>query len=452
MPDSQHDLIIIGAGPAGHIAAERAGARGKKALVIEQSHLGGVCLNQGCIPTKTLLNSAKLYAHALHGGVFGVHVDGVRYDLPAAMAWKKKVVETLRKGIAFQFRTHGVEAVTGPARMTGRGSVEAGGRTFTAPRILVATGSLPVVIPVPGAERTLGSTEALEITALPKSVAVIGGGYIGMEFASYFSQLGVKVTVVEMLPEIVPLLDPDIAALLRKSLPEVDFRLGARVLAVETGGVRFSAGGAEDTVKAEMVLMAVGRKPNVDGLGLETAGVEFDKKGIRVDERMRTNVPGIWAAGDVTGRSMLAHSASRMAEVAVADMFGTEQATAPQHMRYSAVPWVVYTNPEVAGAGIGETQAKAEGRRVVTAILDLRANARFVAENDKARGMCKVIVDADTRALVGVQMIGPYVSEMVFGAAAMIEAELRVQDIREIIFPHPTVSEAIRDALWDGNL
>jgi dihydrolipoamide dehydrogenase len=245
----------------------------------------------------------------------------------------------------------------------------------------------------------------------------------------------------------------------------VDFRLGARVLAVEADGVRFSAGGKEETVKAEMVLMAVGRKPNVDGLGLEAAGVDFDRKGIRVDERMRTNVPGIWAAGDVTGRSLLAHSASRMAEVAVADMFapappagasgtgGSSGTAAPvQRMRYTAVPWVVYTNPEVAGAGVGEAQARAEGRRILTAALDLKANARFTAENDKARGMCKLIVDADSRVLVGVQMIGPYVSEMVFGAAAMIEAELRVQDIREIIFPHPTVSEAIRDAAWDGKL
>jgi dihydrolipoamide dehydrogenase len=189
--------------------------------------------------------------------------------------------------------------------------------------------------------------------------------------------------------------------------------------------------------------------------------VDFDRKGIRVDERMRTSVPGIWAAGDVTGRSLLAHSAFRMAEVAVADMFGGAQghggpegrlpAAAPR-MRYSAVPWVVYTNPEVAGAGLGEEQAGREGRAVRTAVLDLRANGRFIAENDRARGMCKVIVDAGSKALLGVQMIGPYSSEIVYGAAAMIEAELRVEDVREIIFPHPTVSEALRDAVWEMGL
>jgi dihydrolipoamide dehydrogenase len=455
MSDSQLDLIILGAGPAGHIAAERAGARGKKCLVIEQAHLGGVCLNQGCIPTKTLLHSAKTYAHALHGEAFGVTAEGVRYDITKAMAWKAKVVETLRKGIAYQFRKYAVQSVTGPGRVVAKDAVEAGGTVYRAPRILLATGSLPSAIPVPGVERTIDSTGALEIKALPKSVAVIGGGYIGMEFASYFSLLGVKVTVIEMLPEIVPLLDPDIAAILRKSLPEVDFRLGARVLAVEPGRVRFSTAGTEGSVEAETVLMAVGRRPNVDGMGFETAGIDFDRKGVRVDDRMRTSVPGIWAAGDVTGRSMLAHSASRMAEVAVADMFGGEAAAAAgalgaaPRMRYTAIPWVVYTSPEVAGAGLGEEQAKREGRSVETAVLDLRANGRFIAENDKARGQCKVIVDAATRVLVGVQMIGPYASEIVWGAAAMIEAELRVKDIQEIIFPHPTVSEAIRDAVWE---
>jgi dihydrolipoamide dehydrogenase len=443
MADTNFDLIIIGAGPAGHVAAERAGALHKKVLVAEPAPLGGVCLNQGCIPTKTLLNSAKLYSHALHGDVFGVHVDGARYDLAAAMAWKARVMETIRKGIAYQFRTHGVEHVSGPARLTGRGCVEIGGKSYTAPRILVATGSLPAVIPVPGADTAIGSTEALELKALPKSVVVIGGGYIGMEFASFFSQVGVKVSVVEMLPEIVPLLDPDIAVILRRSHPAVDFRLGARVQAVENGRVRFSTGGTEEAIDAEVVLMAVGRRPNVDGVGLEAAGVEFDRKGVRVDSRMRTNIPGIWAAGDVTGRSMLAHSASRMAEVAVSDMFG-----GGTPMRYGAIPWVVYTSPEVAGAGLGEEQARKEGRRVVTSVLDMKANGRFVAENDKVRGLCKLIVDADTKVLIGVQMIGPSTSEIIYGAAAMMEAELRVQDIREIIFPHPTVSEILRDAAW----
>ncbi len=474
MAEARFDLIIIGAGPAGHVAAERAGALGKKVLVVEKSHLGGVCLNQGCIPTKTLLYSAKLYAQARHSEAFGVTVDGARYDLAKAMAWKTKTVETIRKGIAYQFRTHGVELATGSARILSRSAgvttVEVDGKQYSAANVLVATGSAPVVLPIPGAERAMGSTEALEITALPKSIVVIGGGYIGMEFASYFTQVGAKVTVVEMLPEIVPLLDPAIAKLLRGSLPDVDFHLGAKVLAIEPDPanragsvVRFSKDGKEQSIAADAVLMSVGRKPIVDGLGLETAGVDFDRKGIRVDDRLRTNVPGIWAAGDVNARSMLAHSASRMAEVAVADMFSGSAPAAPAGnapaapagnapaapvMRYNAIPWVVYTYPEVAGAGMSEEQAKAAGRAVKTAVLDHRANGRFVAETDRTRGMTKVVVDAGSGVLLGVQMIGPYSSEMIAGAAAMIEAELRVKDIREIVFPHPTVSEAIRDTIW----
>ena len=463
MAGEAFDLAIIGAGPAGHVAAERAGRLGRRVLVVERSHLGGVCLNQGCIPTKTLLHSAKLYAHAQHGQSFGVSVEGARYDLAKAMAWKTRTVETLRKGIAFQFRKAAVELVQGTARLAGPRTLEVDGRTYGAGRILLATGSAAATLPVPGADApfVIGSTEALEITSLPKSLAIVGGGYIGMEFATYFSRLGVKVAVVEMLPEIVPLLDAEIVVLLRRSLPAVEFHLGARVLSCGADGVKFVQGGKEQVAAAERVLVAVGRRPIVEGLGLEAAGVDFDRKGVKVDDRMRTSVPGIWAAGDITGRSMLAHAASRMGEVAVADMFGgaaagtagasttTADGAPSARMRWHAIPWVVYTDPEVAGVGLSEAQAKEQGRTVKVAKLDLKANARFVAENDGVRGMCKVVVDAASDLVLGVQMIGPYASEIVQGAAVMIECELRARDVRDIVFPHPTVSEIVRDALWE---
>ncbi len=456
------DLAVIGAGPAGHVAAERAGALGKRVLVAERAQLGGVCLNQGCIPTKTLLASAKLYAHALAGASMGVTVEGARYDIAKAMAWKGRVVDTLRKGIAWQFRRHKVEVASGTARIAGRGAIEVDGKRYQAANILVATGSAAATLPVDGRDlpHVIGSTEALELPALPRSVAIVGGGYIGMEFATYFARLGVKVSVIEMLPEVVPLLDPEIAALLRRSLPDVDFHLGAKVLACTPEGVRFHKSGAEQSVQAEKVLVAVGRRPMVDGLGLEALGVEVARQGVRVDERMRTNVPGVWAAGDVTGRSMLAHAASRMAEVAVAAMFAdapgeaaggaaTRAAAGSARVNWDAIPWVVYTDPEVAGVGISEAQGKARGRAVKVAKLDLKANGRFVAESPDTRGMCKVVVDAASGVLAGMQMIGPYASEIVVAAAAMIEAELRVRDIRDIVFPHPTVSEALRDALTE---
>jgi dihydrolipoamide dehydrogenase len=463
MADADFDLAIIGAGPAGHVAAERAGRLGKRVLVVERSQLGGVCLNQGCIPAKTLLHSAKLFAHAQHGRSFGVTVEGARYDLAKAMAWKTRTVETLRKGIAYQFRRHGVALVQGTARLAGPRAVEVDGTTYGADRILLAAGSTAAVLPVAGADAAgiMGSTEALEIESLPKSIAIVGGGYIGMEFATYFARLGVKVAVIEMLPEIVPLLDAEIAVLLRRSLPDVEFHLGARVLSFSAGGVTFTREGKEQVTAAERVLVAVGRRPIVEGLGLESAGVDFDRSGVKVDDRMRTNVPGVWAAGDVTGRSMLAHAASRMGEVAVADMFpvqgrtraaepGTaEAAGSAQSMRWNAIPWAVYTDPEVAGVGLSEAQAKEQGRTVKVGTLDLRANGRFIAETDGVRGMCKVVVDADSEVVLGVQVIGPYASEIVHGAAAMIEAELRARDVREIVFPHPTVSEIVREALWE---
>ena len=462
MADADFDLAIVGAGPAGHVAAERVGRLGKRVLVVERSHLGGVCLNQGCIPTKTLLASAKLFAHAQHGQFFGVTVEGARYDLAKAMAWKTRTVETNRKGIAFQFRKAGVQLVQGTARLAGPRAIEVDGKTFGAEHILLATGSSAATLPVPGADapNVIGSTEALEIASLPKSIAIVGGGYIGMEFATYFARLGVKVAVVEMLPEIVPLLDADIAVLLRRSLPDAEFHLGSRVLAYGADGVRFTKDGKEQVAPAERVLVAVGRRPIVEGLGLEAAGVAFDRKGVKVDDRMRTNVPGIWAAGDITGRSMLAHAASRMGEVAVADMFPNAAGAAGEgaapgaaahaaRMRWHAIPWVVYTDPEVAGVGLSEAQAKDQGRAVKVGKLDLRANARFIAENDGVRGLCKVVVDAASDLVLGVQMIGPYASEIVQGVAVMIEAELRARDVREIVFPHPTVSEIVRDALWE---
>jgi len=454
MADSPFDLAIIGAGPGGHVAAERAGRLGKRVLVIERAHIGGVCLNQGCIPTKTLLASAKLYAHAQHGQSFGVTVEGARYDLAKAMAWKTRTVETLRKGIAYQFRRREVQLVQGTGRLAGPHAVEVDGKTYGADRILIATGSTAAVLPVPGADAptVMGSTEALEIASLPRSIAIVGGGYIGMEFATYFARLGVKVAVIEMLNEVVPLLDAEIAVLLRRSLPDVEFHLGARVVSFGPGGVTFVKDGKEQLAPAERVLVAVGRRPVVEGLGLEAAGVDVDRKGVKVDDRMRTNVPGIWAAGDVTGRSMLAHAASRMGEVAVADMFaGAAEGGAPvrQRMRWNAIPWAVYTDPEVAGVGLSEAQAKEQGRAVKVGKLDLRANGRFIAENDGVRGMCKGVVDADSDHVLGMQMIGPYASEIVQGAAAMIEAELRARDVREIVFPHPTVSEIVREALWE---
>lgn len=444
---SSYDLIVIGAGPGGYVAAERAGAMGKRVLLIERRPLGGVCLNEGCVPSKTLLYAAKTYSHALHGAAYGVETTGVRFNLDTVMARKTKVIDTLRKGIASQMKRFKVDVVSGSAKFVDRSTVAVGEQTYQGTNILIATGSSPVVIPIPGHNlpHVVTSTGILEVKTLPKQLAIIGGGVIGMEFASFFSQVGVTVNVIEMLPEILPNFDADLAQMLKKSLPGVTCHVGAKVESVTADAVTFTRNGKTESVPADLVLMSVGRRPNVANLGLEAIGLDFDPRGgIRVDEQLRTNLPGIYACGDVNGKSLLAHSASRMGEVAVNTMFGH-----PDRMRYGAIPWVVYSNPEVAGVGLTETQAKAQGREVVVGKLQLRANGRFLAESDKENGVCKVIVDKHTRVLLGVYMLGHACSEMIFGAATMVELELRVPDIQELVFPHPTVSEIFREAIFE---
>lgn len=441
-----YDIIIVGAGPGGYVAAERAGAQGKSVLLIEKAHFGGVCTNEGCIPTKSLLNAAKQYVHGLEAGKFGVHFENARFELAEAMAWKQDVIETLRKGIAYLMKKNKVEVVMGEAEFVDRQTVRVNGQTYQGQNLIIATGSSAAVPSIPGAnesEALVTNREILQIEQLPNSIIIIGGGYIGMEFACFFSSVGVKVDVIEMMPEIVPMMDPEFAALLRKSMPGIQYQLGAKVERIDGQQVTFSKDGKQDTLSADLILMSVGRRPNVDGL--ENLGLDIRRAGIKVNEQMQTNLPNVYAVGDVNGESMLAHSASRMAEVAVNTICGK-----PDRMRYQAVPWVVYTMPEVAGCGLTEQDANAQGLNVKTATMQMRANGRFLAEYGKnSPGLCKVVVDADTNIVKGIHLLGATCSEMIYGAAAMLETELRVHDIQDIIFPHPTVSEIIRDTLWE---
>ena len=453
-----YDLIVVGAGPAGYIAAERAGHMKKKVLIVEKEHLGGVCTNYGCIPTKSLLNAAKHYVYGQESARFGVHFDNPRFNFTEAMAWKNETVETLRKGIAFLMKQGKVEVVKGEAQFSGGTAVTVDGKTYEGKNLLIATGSEAFVPPIPGADgaNVVTNREILGLTKLPKRLAVIGGGVIGVEFASFFSSVGVDVHVIEMMNEICPMMDADAASLLRKKMDKVDFQLGAKVTEVTEKGVKYvktdkkTGTEAEHFIEADLVLMSVGRRPNTSGF--EKTGLDISRQGIVVDQSMKTNLPGVWAAGDVTGKSLLAHSASRMAEVAVMNMFagadGAGKITGTSRMRYNAVPWAVYTMPEVAGCGMTESEAKEAGHNVKTASMQMRANGRFLAEHGKDAGFCKVVADADTNLILGVHMIGAVCSEMIGAAAAFIEAELRVQDIREIIFPHPSVSEVIKDVCW----
>lgn len=443
-----YDIIIIGAGPGGYGMAERAGHLGKNVLLIEKEHLGGVCLNCGCIPTKTLLNSAKHYVHAKEAPAFGVNTGEVTFDLAKAMTWKTEVIETLRAGIAFMMKKNKVTVVNGSAKLLGPRKVQVGDTVYEGTNVVIATGSSPLVPSIPGADQphVMTSTEILNIDKMPQTLTVIGGGVIGIEFASFFSSLGVNVDVIEMLDEIIPFMDRAQAKEFRRAVRgKINFNLGCNVTAIDGHDVKYTdTNGGQKSIQSDIVLMSVGRVPNLGTMGFEEAGLDFDRRGIQVDEQMRTNLPDVYAIGDVTGLSQLAHSASRMGEVALNTLCGQAD-----HFRMNAVPWAVYSLPEAAGCGLTEEQAQAAGYKTETASLPLTMSGRFLAENGKrGPGSVKVVKDAGTDQLLGVHMLGAGVSEMIYGAAVMIEAGLRVKDIRKIIFPHPTVGEVLRDTMF----
>ena len=383
----------------------------------------------------------------MHSEAYGVRATGVEFDLTKVMARKTQVMDTLRNGIAGLMRKSKIEVVLGTAKLQAERKVEINGQIYQAKNILISTGSSPAKPPIPGCDLpgVLDSTGILNLEKLPKSVVIIGGGVIGCEFACFFGSVGVPVTVIEMLPEICPQMDKDLTKNLRGELSKknVTFHTGAKVLEITADTVRFEKEGKPESVARDIVLVSTGRMPNVKGLGLEELRLDFDQRGIRVDDRCATNVPGIWAAGDCTGKAWLAHTATRMGEVAVNNMSGR-----PDRYRSNAIPGVVYTVPEIATVGLGEDEAKKAGIPVKVGKMPMSASGRYLAEHAEERGQVKVILHAETGVLLGVHMIGGACSEMIWGAAALIEAEFRAKEIEEIVFPHPTVSELIRDTIF----
>jgi len=454
MENVNYDAIVIGGGPGGYLAAERLAHAGKKVLLAEKEFLGGTCLNVGCIPTKTLLAGAKEYVHAQDSARFGVKAENVTYDWATMQAWKNEVVEKNRNAVALTEKKLGVEVLAKAAKLLGPGAVEIDGAVYKARDIIIATGSVPVVPPIPGARdnpQVIDSTGALNLHAVPKRLCVIGGGVIGVEFASLFSALGSTVEIVEMLDEIVPFMDKDMAPILRRALKAVKFNLGCKVEKIEGGTVCYrTKDGAEAKVEADVVLMAVGRKAAVEGWGAKEAGLDYTGRGIAVDERMRTNLPHVWAIGDVTGKSLLAHAAYRMADVATADILTDGKAAENGNIvRYDAIPWAVYSIPEAAGVGLTEQEAVRRGLKTISSTVPLRVSGRFVAENGfAAPGSVKLLAEEGTKRILGVHIVGAYASEIIWGASALIEEELTIDDLRQLVFPHPSVSEVIREAAW----
>ena len=455
-----YDLAILGGGPGGYVAAERAAAAGLKVVLFEQKSLGGVCLNEGCIPTKTLLYSAKVYNYALHGADYGVHVENPAFNFGEIMDRKNKVVKKLVGGVKAAMKAGKIEVVASHATIKGRSSegvaISAGEADYQARNLLICTGSEAAVPPFPGLKEAgdviVTNREILELKEQPKELVVIGGGVIGMEFAAFFSTLGTKVTVIAMLPKILGPLDDEISSMLQKTYAKrgIEFCLRCKVTGIEGNSVVYEdPDGKVCRAQGDKILVSVGRRANLDGYGLESLGVEMllnrggKPCGIKVDSRMRTNIPNVYAAGDVTGFSMLAHTASREGEVAVNNILGKED-----HMRYDAIPGIVYTNPEVAGVGLTEEQAKASGKPYKVIKLPMAYSGRFVAENEKGDGLCKIIVGEKYHEVLGVHMLGNPCSEIIHSACMAIETEMTVEQLKEVVFPHPTVSEIIKETAF----
>lgn len=448
------DLLIIGGGPAGYVAAERAAVKGLKVVIFEKKAFGGVCLNEGCIPTKTMLYSAKTYENAVHGDKYGVFTEKVSFEYEKIVARKNKVVRKLVAGVRSKMKADNITVVEGEAQIKGKTGesieVTCNGESYIGKNLLICTGSEASVPPIPGLkeadETVVTNREILELKEQPKSLVVIGGGVIGMEFSSFYNALGTKVTVIEMLPEILGGLDEEISAMLRKIYDKkgVEFHLKAKVTQIDGNKVVFEKEGKTETVEGEKILLSVGRRPVTKGFGLENLGVELFRNGIQVDEKMRTNISGVYAAGDVTGFSLLAHTASREGEVVVNNLAGENDA-----MSYKAIPGVVYVNPEVAGVGETETTAKEKGIAYKVAKLPMAYAGRFVAENEGGTGICKVLIGEKYGEVIGVHMLGNPCSEMIYGACMAIEQEMTLDEMKKVVFPHPTVSEIFKEVIFD---
>jgi len=447
-------VVVIGAGPGGYVAAIRSAQLGKDVILVEKDErLGGVCLNVGCIPSKALIHASDLAEEVRGAAGLGITVEGLAVDLPTMVKWKDGIVRRLTGGVKFLCEKNGVEILRGRAELTSDRSLavatEGGQVEIQFEAAIIATGSRPMELPgFPSDGRTIiGSSEALSLQVVPQRMVVIGAGYIGLELGSVYAKLGSKVSIVEFLPELAPALDPEVAKALAKRLQQlgVDLHLEHRAQRFETGspGVVVAQGPeSELRVEADVVMVSTGRVPNSAGLGLETIGVATDEKGfIKVNEKMQTNVPGIYAIGDVVGGALLAHKAYQEAKVAAEVISGS-----PAAFDSAGIPAVIYTDPEVAWVGLGEKQARERGHAVVTGTFPFTASGRAMSL-DSTGGFVKAIGDADTKQLLGIIAVGRGVSEFIGEATLALEMGAFLEDVGLTIHPHPTMSEALQEAV-----
>lgn len=448
----QSDIAIVGAGPGGYVAALRAAQLGAKVVVVEKDRVGGVCLNWGCIPTKTLLRTAEVLTLARAAADYGVVVADARLDWAAAQKRKDGVVRRLTGGVKLLLERAGVRLLAGTARFVSSSALEVAGEggveRVEARDYVIATGSRPASLPIPGLEGpgVLTSDGALSLESLPASLLIIGAGPIGVEFATLFQACGVQITLVEVLPRVLPTLEVDLGAEVERALKKARVRVhtASKVSKVEPRASRYlvtiQSSSQEIAVEVDRVLLAVGRRANVEELGLAVLGVEMEKAGIRVDGHMRTNTPHIYAVGDVTGGILLAHVAMHEGIIAVENALGRERV-----MNYNAVPSCVFTWPEVATVGLTEEAARQQGYDVLVGKFPFRANGKALAQGEHD-GLVKVVAESKYGQVLGVHIAGPHASDLIQEGTLALTLESTLDELEATIHPHPTLSEALAEA------
>ena len=448
------DLVVIGAGPGGYVAAIRAAQLGMKVVIAEKDACGGTCLNYGCIPTKALYKNAQVMGYMDRSREFGIEIDGYRLDMEQVQARKNKIVKTLTGGVEYLLKSNKVAIEKGCAKIIKAGLVEVTGKDGTVKRletkrILIASGSKSSRLPIEGMdlEGVITSKEALDMKTVPEEIVIIGGGVIGIEFAGIYQSFGAKVTVVEFMPHIIPNVDVEITARLKSLLEKrgISIMTGSKVEKIEKKGnnlsVQVDAGGKKQVLSCGQVLVSTGREMDADGLNLDGAGVRYDRKGIKVDENYETNVPGIYAIGDVTGRVMLAHVASEEGKTAVERMAGENT-----EVDYSLIPNSIFTFPDMSSIGLSEEQAKEQGIEYITSKYQFSGNGKALTMGD-AEGMVKVIAAKDKSRLLGVHIIGPNASDLIAEAAIAMNGMFTVEEAAGVMHGHPTLSEAFDEAV-----
>ena len=451
----EYQVAVIGAGPGGYETAIKAAQMGMKTCIIESTYFGGTCLNVGCIPTKALIHTADLLGEIKEAGkyaVTGVDAAKVGVDMAKLQQRKASVVKQLTGGVRALLGANKVTIFDGKASFVDKNTLAVGDKTVTAENIIIATGSkvfMPPFIALEGQNNLLTSNEALDLDKVPASIAIIGGGVIGVEFAYLLSKLGSKVTVIELMDHILPMVDPELSGAAQKRMEKdgVTFRLGAKVKTVRDNHVIFEVNGKEEDVAAEAVLMAVGRTPNTEGLNAEGIGLEFDRKAIKTDGHLRTNIPNIYAIGDVNGKVMLAHTASHEGFVALANIAGHDET-----MNYDRIPSCIYISPEISSIGLTEEAAKKVCENLKVGRFPMAGNGKSLVEGETG-GMMKVILDGETGEILGVHIYAPHATEMIGEISVAMTNELTAEEMIASIHPHPTVNEAVGEAFmaaWNG--